>query len=86
VIVPFLLMSAEPSVSAAAKCCAKRVALRSKPLRVAVINVRPSAAHFSSTAPLALVALTTSCERAGTAASSFASSSPSMSGPGRFSL
>ena len=79
-------MSAEPAASAAAKCCANRVALRSKPLRVAVISVRPSAAHFSSTAPLALVALTTSCERAGTALSSLANSSLSMSGPGRFSL
>ena len=83
---PFLLISAASLDSAAAQCSANRVALRSKPLRVAVIKVRPSAAQLSSTAPLALVAFTMSCDRAGTPASSVPSSSPSMSGPGKLSL
>jgi hypothetical protein len=84
-MMPFLLMSAAPSANAAANNSGKRVALRSKPLRVAVITTRLSLAQ-SSTAPLALVASTTSCDFAGTAPSSLFSSTPSTSGPGRLNL
>ena len=60
VTISFLSRSASADVNACTQYSAKRVALRSVPLFVAVITTRFGFFHDSSTAPLELVALSTS--------------------------